>query len=177
MLKIVFFILFLILFESVDYSNAENMFYQKNVKIKNAEMITTVKYVNSKIGYSIRYPNKILLPQGELEDTYGQEFVSEDEQAVLIVSGIENELNLTVKEDYDLTLNTDTESCPDKIITKKMLRKSYYIIYGSCLDEFLFVKKSILNKNKFKTFYFEYSKKYQIRYEPFIQIFLNSFRG
>ncbi len=118
-----------------------------------------------------------MLPQGESEDTNGQEFVSEDEEAVLIVSGIENELKLTIKEDYDLTLNTDTESCPDKIITKKILEKKYYIIYGSCSDEFLFVKKAILNKNKFKTFYFEYSKKYKQIYEPFIRLFLKSFKG
>jgi hypothetical protein len=176
-LKIVFLILFVILFNFASYSNAENISCQKNVKTNNTEKIKTVKYVNSKIGYSIKYPSKTLHPQGESENTNGREFVTEDEEAILIVSGIENELNLTIKEDYDLTLNTETESCPDKNITKKMLRRNYYIIYGSCLDEFLFVKKVILNKNKFKTFYFAYSKKYKLRYEPFVQLFLKSFIG
>jgi len=91
-------------------------------------------YCNSKYGYCVDYPSKILLPQGESGSGDGQVFESKDkENSLTIYRDLRDNMDPDVKFDIVTAYKEDidvSESRAKKTVTYKKLGKTFYIVSG-----------------------------------------------
>ncbi len=91
-------------------------------------------YCNTKYGYCVDYPSKILLPQGESGSGDGQVFESKDkENSLTIYRDLRDNMDPDVKFDIATAYKEDidvSESRTHKTVTYKKLGKTFYIVSG-----------------------------------------------
>ena len=64
-------------------------------------------YVNEKFGFEVEYPSKVLIAQGEVSNGYGQEFHTDDAEAVLKTYGKFNTSDIDLEKSYEQAQNGD----------------------------------------------------------------------
>ncbi len=133
-------------------------------------------YHNQRFNYSIAYPKDILYPQGESDDGDGQKFLSKDADASLIIYGSNNVLNQSLQDLYLEESRGGTHDNPKKVVTYKVLKNNWFVISGYNSGK-IFYQKTILNKDQFKSFYFEYPASKKKIYDPITKHIASSFKG
>ncbi len=133
-------------------------------------------YHNPRFGYSIAYPKDILYPQGESDNGDGQKFLSKDAGASLIVYGSNNVLNQSLQDLYREESRGGTDENPAKVVTYQVLKTNWFVVSGYISSK-VFYQKTILNKNQFKSFYFEYPESKKKFYDLITRHIAGSFKG
>jgi len=133
-------------------------------------------YHNQRFNYSIAYPKDILYPQGESDNGDGQKFLSKDADAILTVYGSNNVLNQTLADLYLEESKGGTYDSPKKVVTYKVLKNNWFVVSGYNSGK-IFYQKTILNKDQFKSFYFEYPASKKKIYDPITKHIASSFKG
>lgn len=132
-------------------------------------------YHNPRFDYSIAYPKDILYPQGESDNGDGQKFLSKDADASLIVYGSNNALSQSLEDLYLEESRGGTHEKPTKVVTYKVLKNNWFVVSGYKSGK-VFYQKTILNKNQFKFFYFEYPESKKKIYDPITKNIATSFK-
>ncbi len=117
-----------------------------------ADRIGYKTYDNARFGYSIAYPEGILIPQGEAENGDGQKFLSKDGKVVMLVYGQYNVLDQTLKDAFSEALRKGT---PGGTVTYKLLKDNWFVVSGKVSNR-IFYQKTMLVEDTFKTFRIEY---------------------
>jgi hypothetical protein len=132
-------------------------------------------YYNSRFGYSIAYPKNILYPQGESENGDGQKFLSKDADASLIVYGSNNVLNESLEDLYFKESRGGMDENPKKIVTYKVLKNNWFVVSGYNSGK-VFYQKTILYKDQFISFHFEYPESKKNIFDPITKHIASSFK-
>jgi formylglycine-generating enzyme required for sulfatase activity len=109
------------------------------------------EYVNSRFGFSIRYPSKLLVPRGESGNGDGQGFISQDKQTKLSAYGSHTLLGGTLKDDFEKELQAN----PNSQITYRVLRNNWYVISGTDRG-LIFYRKTVQVRDGYATFNFSF---------------------
>ena len=118
-------------------------------------------YTNVRFQYSICYPEDILVPQGESENSDGQKFLAKD-GAKLIVFGRNNPLNEQVKDAFEDTASR--LAGPGKV-TYKVIRPGWFVVSGENGNS-LFYAKTLYAHEQFKSFELNYDSSASTVYKP-----------
>ena len=106
----------------------------------------------------------------------GQKFVSKNADASLIVYGSNNALNQSLQDLYLEESRGGTYENPAKVVTYRILKNNWFVVSGYNSRK-VFYQKTILNKNQFKSFYFEYPESKKNIYDLIIRHIASSFKG
>jgi hypothetical protein len=126
-------------------------------------------YSNARFAYSISYPGKILIPQGEAENGDGQTFRSSDGHAEMRVFGRYNAMNETLRSAF-------ASAQEGKSVTYKLLKGNFYVVSGHH-DGKIFYEKTLLKGDTFKTFMIEYDESEASTYDSITARIVRSFVG
>lgn len=113
------------------------------------------EYVNARFLYAIRFPAKMLIPQGEATNGDGQTFLSQDKTSRLIVYGANNAFDRTLKSEFEEELNSDAQHQQSRQITMKIFRGAWFVISGQD-NGVIFYKKRFLVRDHFIGFEITY---------------------
>ena len=114
--------------------------------------------------YAICYPDDLLVPQGESQNSDGQKFLANDGGA-LIVFGVNNSLHEFLKD-----VLTDTAlrlSGRQGKVTYRVLKANWFVVSGQN-DRFVFYVKTIYSHGQFKSFELTYPPTAAAVYGPLI---------
>jgi hypothetical protein len=125
------------------------------------------RYINARFAYGISYPEKILIPQGEADNGDGQEFISKDQAAKMVVYGSNNAVDDTLGGLFKEDIQSHTKESPDRVVTYKLLKKDWYVISGTEKGR-VFYKKTFysLQDNQFIVFLLSYPESQRTLYDP-----------
>lgn len=132
------------------------------------------RYHNARFGYSISYPVKILIPQGEAANGDGQKFLSKDGRTEMLVYGSHNVLDQSLPQVYQKEIS-GTEH-PNRLVTYHVLRADWFVVSG-IEDDRIFYQKTLLRRGVFKTFRIEYDKRQKGTFDSITATIGRSFRG
>jgi len=126
-------------------------------------------YVNEKFGYEVKYPDKVLRPQGEADNRDGQVFRSNDKKAVLRVYATYNVADVTLQKSYE-------ESQSGKVMEKVIDEKAaWYSVSGVKNRSVYYVKRSLIDDVYF-VYEFEYPEDKKDYYGPINKAMSKSFK-
>jgi hypothetical protein len=129
--------------------------------------------MNARFGYSISYPVDILYPQGEADNGDGQEFLSKNADAKLLVYATNNALNESLEDQYLEISRGGMSDNPKRVVTYKTLKNNWYVVSGYNSGK-VFYQKTILHNDQFQTLYFEYDENKKNIYDSLLRgIFQN----
>jgi hypothetical protein len=129
------------------------------------------EYVNSRFGFTIRYPSKLLMPQGESFNGDGQGFISQDKRDKLSAYGSHTLLGGTLKDDFERELQAN----PNRQITYKVLRNNWYVISGAD-GGLIFYKKTVQVRDGYATFNFSYPIEHRGTWDKVLVEIANEFK-
>lgn len=126
-------------------------------------------YVNEKFGYEVEYPEKVLIPQGESANGYGQVFQSKDEKAVLRVYASFNVADDTLEESYEKSQSGEVR---EKEIDEKA---AWFSVSGVKNGSVYYVEKYLID-DVFFIYEFEYPEGKKDYYVPIDKVMSKSFK-
>lgn len=132
------------------------------------------RYHNARFGYSISYPVKILIPQGEAANGDGQKFLSRDGHTEMLVYGSHNVSDQPLQQVYQKEISS-TEH-PNRLVTYQVLRADWFVVSG-IEDGRVFYQKTLLRGGVFKTFRIEYDERQKGTFDSITATIGRSFRG
>jgi len=137
-------------------------------------------YCNSKYGYCVDYPSKILLPQGESGSGDGQVFESRDkENSLTIYRDLRDNMDPDVKFDIASAYKEDidvTESRTGKTVTYKKLGKMFYIVSGYEGKKIYYQKTFLSEDGQLVTCRLVYLERDKQLYNPLLDHIMKSLR-
>jgi hypothetical protein len=133
-------------------------------------------YGNGRYGYSISYPEDILVPQGESDNGDGQRFVSNDGSAVLLVYGSNNVLEQSLKAVYLEVVKRSPAARSTSTVTYKAVGKDWFVVSGHEGGR-VFYQKTMLKGGVLKTFRIEYDDAQKQTFDPIVIRIAKSFKG
>lgn len=143
--------------------------------IANVAAQTTYRtYHNARFDYSISYPVKLLIPQGEPVNGDGQRFTSRDGRAEMLVYGSHNSLDKTLRQVYDEEISHPEH--PDRTVTYQVFRGDWFVMSGTENGR-VFYQKTMLRNGVFKTFRIEYDRSEKRTYDAITATISRSFNG
>ena len=111
-------------------------------------------YCNSKFGFCVDYPSKILIPQGESGSGDGQVFASKDNENTLTAyRDFRDNMDPDVAFDISTTYAHDTDTTHARVkktVTYKRLGKTFYVISGYQNGK-IYYQKTILSDGQLFT--------------------------
>lgn len=132
-------------------------------------------YRNARFGYSVEYPSKILVPQGEATNGDGQKFVSSDGRAEMIVYGSNNALEQTLAQAYD-EARSPAGASQSRIVTYQVMKPDWFVVSGKDSGK-IFYQKTIFRGGVFKTMRIEYDENRKVEFDPITTRVSLSFKG
>ena len=129
-------------------------------------------YRNARFGYSISYPSRLLIPQGESTNGDGQKFASKDGRAELIVYGSNNALDQTLEQVFDETKGPSS----DRVVTYQTIKQDWFVVSGTEGGK-IFYQKTFLRAGVFKTMRIEYDEQLKGTYDSVTTRLSISFKG
>lgn len=132
------------------------------------------RYHNARFGYSISYPVKILIPQGEAANGDGQKFLSSDGRTEMLVYGSHNVFDQTLQQVYQKELRRAEH--PNRLVTYQVLRADWFVVSG-IEDGRVFYQKTLLRGGVLKTFRIEYDERQKGTFDSITATISRSFRG
>ena len=128
-------------------------------------------YTNARFGYVIKYPPKLLRPQGESVNQDGQRFISPDGEAVLAVWGAYNTLEESLQDNFQAAARES-----GGLITYQVLKDDWFVLSG-VKDGSIFYQKTLYHRDTFKTFVFTYPESQRQLYDGIIEVMVKSFKN
>jgi hypothetical protein len=131
-----------------------------------------LKYVNVRFQYAICYPQHLLVPQGESENSDGQRFLSNEEDAQLVVYGTNNALNESLRQRL-----SDTQSRlagPAGKVTYKVQKANWFVVSGQS-GESIFYAKTLFSHGQFKSLELTYDRSSAALYDSLVGRFVSCF--
>jgi len=121
-------------------------------------------YTNVRFEYSICYPQDLLVPQGEAENSDGQRFLAKD-GAKLVVFGRNNVLNESLKDVQEET-GARLAGASGKV-TYKAIKPDWFVVSGQN-EQSVFYGKTLYAREQFKSFELTYGSSTFAIYKPVI---------
>ncbi len=121
-------------------------------------------YTNVRFQYSICYPQDLLVPQGEAENSDGQKFLAKD-GAKLLVFGQNNALNESLKAALEDTA-TRLAGASGKV-TYKVVKPGWFVASGQNGPS-IFYAKTLYAHDQFKSFELTYDGAASSVYQPVV---------
>jgi|GEM_PF-515469 len=121
-------------------------------------------YTNVRFKYSICYPQDLLVPQGESDNTDGQKFLAKD-GAQLIVYGRNNALHDSLKDALEDT-SSRLAGASGKV-TYKVIRPGWFVVSGEN-GQSVFYAKTMYSHEQFKSFDLTYDSGASSVYKPVV---------
>jgi hypothetical protein len=121
-------------------------------------------YTNGRFQYAICYPEDLLVPLGESENSDGQKFLAKD-GGQLIVFGQNNALDETLKDALAET-GSRLAGASGKV-TYKVLKPDWFVLSGRN-GETVFYAKTLYSHDQFKSFELTYDQSKAAVYQPLI---------
>ncbi len=135
-----------------------------------ANTLSLKTYLNPRFAYSISYPSNLLIPQGESANGDGQEFISKDSKASLVVFGSFNASKESLKVWYeDVTLNS-----VDQKFTYQVFKKNFFVVSGLENGNVIY-QKTYLVKDRFISFILRYPESERSTFDPLVKKIADSF--
>jgi hypothetical protein len=122
-------------------------------------------YTNVRFQYSTCYPQDLLVPQGEADNSDGQAFLAKD-GAKLLVYGRNNDLKQTTKEVSEETASRLKGSSGK--VTHQTIRPRSFVVSGVNKGN-TFYEKTVYDRGQFKSFEITYDSSLSAVYGPVIQ--------
>jgi hypothetical protein len=119
-------------------------------------------YTNVRFQYSICYPQDLLVPQGEAENSDGQKFLAMD-GAKLLVFGQNNALNESVKDAIEDT-SSRLAGASGKV-TYQVIKPGWFVVSGQN-GKSIFYAKTLYAHDQFKSFELTYNEAESSVYKP-----------
>lgn len=138
------------------------------------QQVTYRTYHNARFDYSISYPLKLLIPQGESVNGDGQRFLSRDGKTEMLVYGSHNSMNQSLREVYDESGLTVEH--PNRLVTYHVLRTDWFVVSGAENGR-VFYQKTMLRNGIFKTFRIEYDEDQKQIFDSITAVIARSFKG
>ena len=110
-------------------------------------------YTNVRFQYSICYPEDLLVPQGEAENSDGQKFLAKD-GAQLIVFGQNNALNDSLKQVQAETASRLAGASGK--VTYQAIKPGWFVVSGQN-EQSIFYSKTLYAHEQFKSFELTYN--------------------
>lgn len=129
-------------------------------------------YRNARFNYSISYPSRLLVPQGESTNGDGQKFATKDGRAELIVFGSNNALDQTLEEAF----NEAKSITGNRVVTYQTLKQDWFVVSGLEGGR-IFYQKTFLRGDVFKTMRIEYAEQLKTTYDAVTTKVSLSFKG
>lgn len=133
------------------------------------------RYANVRFGYSISYPEGVLFPQGEADNSDGQRFLSKLGDVEMVVSGINNVLDETIQSRFKGDSKNEAKKNYVKRVVYKYLKGNVYVVSGF-INEKIYYQKTILENDAFMTFYISYPADKKQQYDPITVDISKSFK-
>lgn len=130
-------------------------------------------YHNARFDYRISYP-AILVAQGEAENGDGQKFLSSDSRAEMLVYGVHNSLNQSLRQLYESESSTKVHA--DRRITYQVIKRDWFVVSGIEGGR-IFYQKTLFRNGVFKTFRIEYDEAAKQIFNPITTRIALSFKG
>lgn len=131
-------------------------------------------YHNARFDYSISYPAKVLIPQGEAENGDGQKFLSKDGSVEMLVYGSNNALDQTLPQVYQE--ETSSAEHPNRKVTYQVIRADWFVVSGVDGSR-VFYQKTFLRRGVLKTLRIEYDQSQKATFDSITATISRSFRG
>jgi hypothetical protein len=128
-------------------------------------------YTNVRFQYSICYPQDLLVPQGETENSDGQMFLAKD-GAKLTVFGQNNALNESLKAALEDTASR--MAGPSGKVAYKAIKPHWFVVSGRN-GQSVFYAKTLYANEQFKSFELTYDNGASATYKPVINRFAGCF--
>lgn len=128
-------------------------------------------YTNVRFRYSICYPQDLLVPQGEAENSDGQKFLAKD-GAKLVVYGQNNALNESLQDMLEETA-TRLAGASGKV-TYKVIQPGWFALSGQN-GPVVFYAKTLYTHEQFKSFELTYDAATSAIYRPVITRLVHCF--
>ncbi|HKD28406.1 MAG TPA: hypothetical protein VKC66_21205 [Xanthobacteraceae bacterium] len=122
-------------------------------------------YTNVRFQYAICYPEDLLVPQGESDNSDGQKFLAND-SGQLVVFGSNNGLNQPLKNNLAATASRLAGTSGK--VTYKLLKPDWFVISGQN-GPIIFYAKVFFSRGQFKSFELTYNGSAASVYEPLIR--------
>jgi hypothetical protein len=135
-----------------------------NAQVRAADQHIWKVYTNVRFQYSICYPQDLLIPQGEAENSDGQRFLAKD-GAKLIVFGQNNALNEPLKDVLADTTSRLTGASGK--VTYTALKPDWFVVSGQN-GQSVFYAKTLFAHEQFKSFELTYDSGASTVYKPVI---------
>jgi len=122
-------------------------------------------YSNVRFQYAICYPEDLLVPQGESDNSDGRKFLAND-SGQLIVFGSNNALNQPLKDNLATTASRLAGASGK--VTYKLLEPEWFVVSGQN-GPIIFYAKVFYSRGQFKSFELTYNDSAAAVYEPLIR--------
>jgi hypothetical protein len=121
-------------------------------------------YTNVRFKYSICYPQDLLVPQGEAENSDGQKFLAKD-GSTLVVFGQNNVLNEPLNDALEDTASRLAGTSGK--VTYKAIKPGWFVVSGQ-VGQTVFYAKTLYDHEQFKSFELTYDSSASAVYKPII---------
>ncbi len=139
------------------------------VTVASAQQLDYQTYSNTRFGYTVEYPAKLLIAQGEADNGDGQAFRSSDGRCEMLVYASYNALNETLKSVYRKELSGHSR------VTYRLLRPTFFVVSG--IDNTrVFYRKTIYRSGIFYTLQISYPVSEKALYDSVTARVAKSFR-
>jgi len=129
-----------------------------------ADRHTWKVYTNVRFQYSICYPQDLLVPQGEAENSDGQKFLAKD-GATLVVYGSNNALKDSLKDVIEDTASRLAGRSGK--VTYKVVKPDWFVVSG-LNGRSIFYAKTLYAHEQFKSFELTYDNSASTVYKPVV---------
>lgn len=136
------FVAVLVFLVTAAVANAESKFIHK-------------KYQNVRFSYEVSYPEGLLIPQGEADNSDGQRFLSMEHDVEMAVWGSNNVFEETLESEFLKESENDTKKHPELQITYKHCSDNWFVVSGIKGDQ-VFYQKTIFMNNTFLSCHITY---------------------
>jgi hypothetical protein len=130
-----------------------------------ADARTWRTYTNVRFQYAVCYPEDLLVPQGESENSDGQKFLAAD-GGQLIVYGHNNALDESLRNAF-AAVGSRLAGASGKV-TYKVLKQDWFVVSGQS-GATVFYAKALYSHGQFKSFELTYNSSAAAVYEPVIR--------
>jgi hypothetical protein len=122
-------------------------------------------YTNVRFQYSICYPEDLIIPQGEAENSDGQMFLGND-GTTLIVYGRHNALGQSLKEIMDES--SSRLAGKSGKVTYKIIKPEWFVLSG-VNESSIFYAKTLSSHAQLKSFELTYNRASAATYQPLVR--------
>jgi len=133
------------------------------------DAVPYTRYINTRYGFSIPYPSRLLVPQPPPGNNDGREFLSQDERVHMSAWGTYN-----VMEETLAGRMASEKGDPDRTVTYEAMKADWFVLSGY-IEGRIFYQRTYLVDDIFYTFFIVYDEAVSDIYDPITAHISNEF--